>query len=369
MAKNAKYYAKISGNWEQQNFETTATQVSFTDQGTGILNGKTTVEAALERIHDMFGVNSGFATLNALGKIQTDQLPSSITGGMRFVGALTTAQTYTFDNITSGTVGTAGKLTQVGEYLIAAEAVVLSNSGSTVQGSLQNSVGDDGTVSGDTVNNSIGSDGLSLEKGDWIVCTAIDVSSNTVTIAIINNTYQDADSDSKGIVTLSSYADGDGFNTLSGNGVITESTLKLAIEDNFGGGATNFAAGNHHHDGTYLEFSGGQLTGNLTLGNGASSDADIIFNSTDNSAADGARSNKITFKYKPASLSLDSKDLDVAINGGLEFDGELIATADNWNRETSYAGGGIGIPEIFVNTAAPGSSTGKNGDVYIEYTA
>ena len=368
MAKNAKYYAKISGTWEQQNFETTATQVSFTDQGSGILNGKTTVEAALERIHDMFGVNSGFATLNALGKIQTSQLPSSITGGMRFVGALTAAQTYTFDNITSGTIGTANKLTQVGEYLIAAENVVLTNSGSTMTGSLQNSVGDDGTVSGDTVNNSLP---ISLEKGDWIVCTAIDTSSNTVTIAIINNTYQDADSDSKGIVLLSDYnASNDAFSGLSGNKVVTEGTIKTIIEDNFAGtgSATSFARSDHNHNSTYLQLSGGTMSGNLTLGNGASQDADLIVSAEDSSASGGSASNKITFQYKPSGLSAATKNLDVASNGALEYGGDVIATAANWNAATTASGGGIGIPQIFVNTAAP-STQGKNGDVYIQYTA
>lgn len=348
MAKNAKYYAKISGTWEQQNFETQADQVKFTDLGGVLLNGVTDVETALSTINTKFAAASGFATLNGSGKLNVAQIPDSITGGMVFRGTVS-GTTVTFDDIAGNG---ANQIELKGEYLIATSTVILTNSGSTVTGTLQ-APGDDG---GDGTENSALP--ISLEAGDWIVATT-DLASNAISIAIINNTYRDASSSRKGIVTLSSYADGDGLSTLAGDSVMTEGTTKLLLEDNIGTGATNFAAGNHTHSQYYAK-TGGVLSGNVTIGTGDSS-VDLIIDAEDDNAALGSASNDIVFKHLPNGGTLTSVSLDVSAAGKLQFGGYNVANSNNWNTSD------IGIPEITVSTSD--ASGGKNGDVWIKYTA
>lgn len=356
MAKNAKYYAKISGSWEQQNFETQAAQVQFTNLGGVLLNGVTNVYDALDTINDKFAANSGFATLNGSGKLNTTQIPDAFLGGMIFRGTVSnsqnTGETGMVDADTIIGTGT-NKLDTKGEYLIATTQVVINNTSQTNSFSLQ-APGDDG---GDgTLNSQFP---LTVEKGDWLVATT-DLSSNSIGLAVINNTYQDASDSRKGIVTLSGYADGDTYSALtSGTDVITELQLKNATIDNIGTGATNFAAGNHTHSQYYAK-TGGVISGNVTIGTGDTS-SDLILDAEDDNNALGSASNDIVFKYLPNGGTLSSISLDVASTGKLQFGGYNVANSNNWNTSD------IGIPEITVSTSD--ASGGKNGDVWIKYTA
>ena len=355
MAKNAKYYAKISGSWEQQNFETQAAQVKFDDLGGNLLNGVTDVYDALDTINDKFATGLGFATLNLSGKLNTNQIPDAFLGGMIFRGTVSNSQnTGETGMVDSDTIiGTgANKLDTKGEYLIATTNITINNASQTNSFSLQ-APGDDG---GDGNLNS--QFPLTVEKGDWLVATT-DLSSNSIGLAVINNTYQDASDSRKGIVTLSDYSDGDGFNTLSGNGVVTEGILKVAAIDNIGTGATNFAAGNHGHSQYYAK-TGGVLSGNVTIGTGDTS-VDLIIDAEDDNNALGSRSNDIVFKHLPNGGSLTTVSLDVSAGGNLQFGGYNVANSNNWNSTS------VGIPEIFVSTSD--ASGGKDGDVWIKYTA
>lgn len=343
MAKNAKYYAKISGNWEQQYLETTAGQTAFTDPGSGLLNGKTTVQAALDHINTKFGTASGFATLDANVKIPVSQLPASIIGGMNFEGTIDLSG---IGGANGDDLAAAG-LEIPGDYLIVTDTGIINNDGSPLVTLAVQAPGDEG--------DSNISDGVTLEAGDWIVLVAIDGS--TWTVAIINNTYQDATSGVKGIVQLSGYADGDGWSALtSGTNVVTEAILGAALADNFGTTSGTVAEGDHTHD-IYLQKAGGTMTGDLTIGDGNTSD-NLVVNVIDDDAGIGSTSNAIRFKYLPNGGAVTTKNLRVDTLGRLAYESNVLLDENNWD---TY------VPEIFVSTSNP--SGGKNGDVWIEYTA
>lgn len=339
MAKNAKYYAKISGTWEQQYLQTTAGQTTFTAPESGLLNGKATVQAALDHINTKFGTANGFATLDANIKIPVSQLPASIIGGMRFKGTLALSAGGTIDDVFN-------VINEVGEYLVVTSTGELTN-GTTYTGVIQ-APGDEGDFTFP----------IELEAGDWIVLTDDSNSgAQEYGFAIINNTYQDATSGVKGIVQLSDYADGDGWNALtSGVNVVTETILKAALGDNFGTTAGTVAEGNHTHD-IYLQKAGGTMTGNLTIGDGQTGD-NLIINAIDEDAVIGSTSNSISFKHLPSGGTLTTRSLRVNAEGLLTYDSNILLHQNNWD---TY------VPEIFVSTSTP--SGGKDGDVWIEYTA
>jgi hypothetical protein len=341
MAKNAKYYAKISGTWEQQYLETSAGQTAFTAPASGLLNGKATVQAALDHINTKFGAANGFATLDADIKIPVSQLPASIIGGMRFKGALALSAGKTIDDVFN-------VINEVGEYLVVTSTGVLTD-GITYTGVIQ-APGDEGDFDI--------SDGITLEAGDWIVLTEDSNSgSQEYGFAIINNTYQDATSGVKGIVQLSNYADGEGWAELtSGVNVVTETILAAALADNFGTTAGTVAEGNHTHS-IYLQKAGGTMTGDLIIGNGLTGD-NLIINAIDEDAAIGSTSNAISFKHLPNAGTLTTRSLRANEDGLLTYDSNILLHQNNWD---TY------VPEIFVSTSTP--SGGKNGDVWIEYIA
>jgi hypothetical protein len=352
MAKNAKYYAKIGSNWEQQYFETTAGQTSFDSSSvTGLIGSDTTVQAALVSLNDAVGADSGIASLDANGKLTSTQIPSSIVGGMTFVDVFDlSADNKTVDDIVSLGVNA------VGEYAIVSSAGAWLQ-GSTYTATVQ-SPGDEGdsTFSGSPA-------GIEIEAGDWIVLTDIDENDATqLTFAIINNTYQNANAGAYGIVRLSNQS---AYGSLSGNDVVTEGVLKTVLDGNIGTGSTNFAAGNHTHT-QYARHSGATFTGNVIIGDGDTSHPDLILNYVDSDATSvaGSDSEDITFRYVELSTGTQSsKSLKVSKAGYLQFSGDTVAHENNWNSTA------VGIPEIFVNTSAPTSSDGKAGDVWIEYTA
>ena len=146
------------------------------------------------------------------GTISASLLPASVIGGMKFGGTISLSSDKDGDDLAS-----AG-LNAVGEYLIV-----------TATGEIANDVGGTSLVQlsveapGDEGDSSLP---VTLEAGDWIVLT--EISNNTYTLAIINNTYKDASASTKGIVQLSNQT---AYASLSGNDVVTEGVLKTVIDN------------------------------------------------------------------------------------------------------------------------------------------
>lgn len=350
MAKNANYYAKIAGTWEQQYLKTTSAQTTYTDPGTGFFNGQTTVKGALDKIQASVGAANGLATLDSLGKVPITQIPASITGGMNFEG---TIDLSAVGGKNGDDLGSAG-LETIGDYLIVSATGFINNDGSPLITLAVQAPGDEGDS---TITN-----GIELEAGDWIVL--VDKVGQTYTIAIINNTYQNASASARGIVQLSDYADGGGLQSLDGGGVITEQNLALVLGDNFAGSggdfgtAETFSRSDHTHA-AYLAKSGGTMTGDLTIGDGNNNADELIMQALDVDASLGSNSNAITFRYLPAGGTLSSENLYANLNGFLIYAGNYVLDSNNWN---SFAN------EIHLSTSAPTAVDGKNGDIWIQYS-
>lgn len=354
MAKNAKYYAKISGTWQQQYLQTTSGQVTYPDQGAGIFNGLTTVDAALDKVHSAFGAANGFATLDGNAKLTVSQLPAAVMGGVSFQGTISLSTAKTVDDvITAFNVNPAN--IDVGHYLQVSATGELTQ-GTTWTGGI-NAPGDEGDYDI--------SDGITLEAGDWIVVTSITTSPNVVSFGIINNTYYNANTSVYGMTKLS---DATTFSSLAGNDVVTEGVLGAVMITNFAGNtgdfgdANTYARSNHLHDGRYLQLGGGTLTGTLStkrvnIGDGVSA-YDLVINPIDEDSTLGSNSNSIAFKHLASGGSVETTDLYANTSGNLQWGSNYILHNNNWD---SY------VPEIFVSTSTP--SGGKDGDVWIEYVA
>ena len=345
MAKNANYYAKIAGTWEQQYLKTTSAQTTYTDPGTGFFNGQTTVKGALDKIQSSVGAANGLATLGSDSKITASQLPSYIVGGMKFGGILSFSAPKSVDNV-------MGVIDTVGQYLI------VTATGSFTQGTTYT-----GTVlaPGDEGDSTFPID---VEAGDWIVITAVDTGNPLlVTFAIVNNTYQNASTTATGITRLSNATT---FSTLAGDDVVTEGVLGAVMITNFAGtggnlgSANTYARSDHAHD--YLSLAGGTLTGALstrqvTVGNGAVS-SNLIINPIDEDLGIGSSSNNIRFRYTADGATVESTDLYANNAGSLIWGTSNVITSSNWE---SF------VNEIHLSTSAPTSGDGKNGDIWIEY--
>lgn len=186
----------------------------------------------------------GVATLDANQKLTASQLPAYIFGGMTYAGVVDLTSGQTIDDIMEAADpgDTVNKLSAVGEYLQVSETGVLSQ-GTTWTATVL-APGDEGDYDL--------SDGITLEAGDWVVVSAYDESANTVTLGIVNNTYQNATDAAKGIVTLSSASDTTGTTSK----VITESVLGgfIPADNSDLNGTTNankLAPAAHHHNGLY----------------------------------------------------------------------------------------------------------------------
>jgi len=125
------------------------------------------------------------------GTISVSRLPASVIGGMQFAGSID------LNGLTGKTVddlGTAG-LSAPGDYLIVSGAGEFKQ-GTTITATVA-APGDEGDSTFP----------ISLEAGDWIVLTDSDGNNNTYDIAIVNNTYRDATTGTKGIVELATNAE------------------------------------------------------------------------------------------------------------------------------------------------------------------
>lgn len=357
MAKNAKYYAKISGTWEQQYLQTTAAQTTYTDPTTGFFNGQTTVKGALDKIQSAFGTANGLATLDGNAKLTVSQLPVAVMGGLALQGTIDLSAGKTVDEVVTA-FGVNPASIDVGDYLIVTATGTITE-GSTYLGGI-NAPGDEGDYDI--------SDGITLETGDFIVITSI-VPNTSVSFGIINNTYRNATTSTTGMVTLSNAT---AFSGLSGNDVVTEGVLGTVMITNFAGNtgdlgtATTFARSDHTHDATYAKLGGSTFTGNVTFGTGAdlkmgdgnNTQSTLTINAIDEDAALGSNSNSIAFKHLASGGSLETTNLYANTSGNLQYGANYLLHNNNW---TSY------VNQIFVSTSSP--SGGKNGDVWIEYVA
>jgi len=203
------------------------------------------------------GAANGVATLDQFQKLTASQLPAYLFGGMTYAGALSLSTEKTIDDIMEAASpgNTANKLSAVGEYL------QVSSNGNLAQGSTWTATvlapGDEGDTAFP----------IHFEAGDWIVVNAIDHANNTVTFAVVNNTYRFADSTDHGLVRLTNatnagqyHAENNATGLVNGSiDVVTEDFLfdNIANGELNGGtaGANNvsnkIAAADHIHDGRY----------------------------------------------------------------------------------------------------------------------
>lgn len=178
------------------------------------------------------GVANGVASLGSDGKIIASQLPSSVLGGLRLVGAI--AEDVNILSL-SGSVNsyvTANGGGPEGCYFIASETVEITRNIEDQQHILMGGEEDDHHWP------------ITLEKGDWFILIKHETITNHRGWAVVNNTYQDATTSASGIVQLSAAT---ALTAAFGNKVITESGLFGLMGTTQG----KIAYGDHNHSGVY----------------------------------------------------------------------------------------------------------------------
>jgi hypothetical protein len=192
-------------------------------------------------------VPNGIPVLDSFNKIQVKNLPDMLfeADGLAFAGVLT------FDNtlkILASELNSDNR-SPVGFYWVATTTVTLTSTASTAPPFFSTEYyktllipSDEGVIQQDGVTLT-----TTLEAGDWIVITKKDGAGTQANpyvyhFAVVNNTYEDASSALKGIVTLSSSTS---TATISNN-VITDSILKDLITTETGV-ANKISASEHTH--------------------------------------------------------------------------------------------------------------------------
>lgn len=205
-------------------------------------------------VTQLFDTDGSTALFDGSKKLKTAYLPSFVVGGMRFAGAIDASSTTTLQAAFSGIVdyATSNPTDLYGAYKIVTVGGSINSVAPVTSTSAGYSFGlaSPSTALGEEEDNTAP---ITVEKGDWIVYTQYFSPATGVKIfyfTIVNNTYQDATSSAKGIVTLSqstSLQD-------SSEAVITEYVLGGLV----GTGADQLAAGNHTHTG--YQAADGDLT-------------------------------------------------------------------------------------------------------------
>lgn len=318
------------------------------------------------------GQDNGVAELDGSGKVPFDQLPSSVTGGMKFVGTIDASAGTSeanavglgtlFDELTWSNWSTdAAEL--VGSYRVVTDAGYVKNTNGTYTISPYYSfqIGAEGSPS---LDDSIGEEGdnaspIYLEKGDWIVYTAQREPTSGAKyylFSIINNTYQNATTGLLGVVKLTDATNAGQYNASSNTGGLVNGASEVITEnflfDNITSGELNsgtdsnsnpdgsnqtlnqIAASNHIHDGRYYTeteiasfFSGG---------------TDITGYNNDN--WDDAYSGEITgLSYSNGTITLardsgNEADLTASISGSLDFGSGSVITADRFALKSDLDG-------------------------------
>lgn len=305
------------------------------------------------------GAPLGVATLDANAKITASQLPAYIFGGMTYAGVVDLTSGQTIDDIMEAADpgNTTNKLSAVGEYLQVANTGVLSQ-GTTWTATVL-APGDEGDYDL--------SDGITLEAGDWIVVSAYDEGANTVSLGIVNNTYQSAATDKQGIVTLSSLTTLTGA---SGNKVITDGILAGLI----GTAAGDIAAGDHLHDDRYYTETeiGNFFDGTTSITGYNKANWDAAYDDKINSIAFNTADGVLTLTQQDAgtltvdldgrylegltAAQTDSTDGIVIANTGQDF---TVAHADTSSQASVDNADGNVIQDITLDTFGHITSLGS----------
>jgi hypothetical protein len=196
-----------------------------TNGSTSYLNAsqlKTAIDAAnAVHYHTIADINQDATTLQeeldlradlSNGKILSSQIPDFLFGGLRFIDALTGAQTLStiYSNINGST-----DAEKVGGYFVASGDITVTLGTHTI------GYGDDGDeTAGGTI----------VEKGDWLVYAG------NQEWAVVNNTYRKATTGARGIVSLSSgtIAVRSGLSsTTDGDKVMDERAVKTVMKEIF----------------------------------------------------------------------------------------------------------------------------------------
>jgi hypothetical protein len=215
-----------------------------TNGGTSYLTAsqlKTAIDAAdAVHQHTIADINQDATTLQqeldlradlVNGKIVSTQIPDFLFGGLRFIDALSGAQTLStiFSSINGAT-----DAEKVGGYFVASGDITVTLGTHTI------AYGDDGD---ETSNSTV------IEKGDWLVYAG------SQEWAVVNNTYRKATAGSRGIVSLSlgTIAVRSGLSsTTDGDKVMDEKAVKTVMKEIFYQSATpTGATGDLWFEGTF----------------------------------------------------------------------------------------------------------------------
>jgi len=269
-------------------------------------------------------------------KLKVAYLPDVVIGGMNFEGAISLSGGKNGDDL-----NTAG-LATVGDYLIVTTGGDIVNTGSPIITLAVQAPGDEGDSSIP----------VTLEAGDWIVLQ--EISGNTYTVAIVNNTYQDATTSAKGIVRLSNATT---YASLSGTDVVTETVLKTTIDN------ASFASASNSQSVTLT----GAVTGSGTITNYGDISIATTATSDPTLTLAGDATGSATF------TNLGNATLTVAVaNDSHTHDGRYYTESEMdtflaAKQDTVTAGSGIGKTLATLSVAGGEGITAETDGVRMTY--
>lgn len=353
------------------------------------------------RITDAVGSDGTTSFLDG-GKIRSSYLPSYVIGGMKFFGVADLSAGTTeanavavetlgfsgagFSTIVNATNFSTTADTFMGNYVVVNVAGwVKGTDGNTTTPVAYYRFGAKNVDNTPPYTAEIGEEGdntspIFLERGDWIVLTG---RSSPATNAfyyhfgIVNNTYADATSTVKGVVTISNATD---TSAMNGSGkVITEDVLFDVI----GTAANKIAAGNHLHTGVYEPANAaltnlGATMASLSTGTLVKTGVDTFGLNTDTYLSDSTSSTQNGYfgnihlrddatpsHYLAITASSNltaNRTLSLATGDAartLTFGGDITTTAGNLTVNAQAAGSTLSLP----STLTIGSVT-ANGILY-----
>ncbi len=174
-------------------------------------------------------------------KLKEAYLPDSVFGGMKFVGNV--SGTVNASTLYTTLLAATSDNQEVGSYFIASAAATITfdvDATNSVTHTLNPDYGlNNSSEEGDS------SSPVTIEAGDWFILIKKWSFSGTNYVAwsFVNNTYADAGTAVKGVVTLSSST----TTATTGSAVITDGILNGLM----GTTSTKIAIGNHLHTGVY----------------------------------------------------------------------------------------------------------------------
>lgn len=197
-------------------------------------------------VTQLFDTDGTTALFDGSKKLKETYLPDSVFGGMKFVGVVS-------GSVNASTLYTTLKAAttdnqEIGAYFIASSAATITfdvdATNSVTHTTTTNYGGTGAAEEGDA------SSPITIEQGDWFILINKWSFSGTnyVSWSYVNNTYADATSSVKGVVTLSNST----TTATTGNNVITDGILNGLI----GTAAGDIAAGDHLHSGVYQPVDG-----------------------------------------------------------------------------------------------------------------